>query len=236
VTEEPKQKNRDGSSRGTEQKFNIWVNKVTEVFFTNPTLVLSLLYFYVTGTGIFYAYQLYFSFGINIFDYAAIVDFLLAAFKTPRAFGLVAFTVAVATGLYFLYRWMWMNSIGSGAGRVTRTFLRVVMGAMLVCGFYIFFLGPITFAGIYALDTAQAIQQGKHPSVDVRYTSSVGSADQVTEPGLVLIGATQRAYFFYDVKDQRTLVIPQSQVVSIEVPLPNELREQISQPRFNGPP
>ena len=75
-----------------------------------------------------------------------------------------------------------------------------------------------------ATRTAFSIKNGEKPEVEVRYLSSSGSADQVTVPGLVFIGATQRAAFFYDAndkdneKDNHTLVIPQSQIVSIEVP------------------
>jgi hypothetical protein len=63
----------------------------------------------------------------------------------------------------------------------------------------------------------------RHP---VQYHSNTlsGTADQVTKTGLVLVGATQKVVFFHDVndkgndKDNRTLVIPQAQIVSIKVP------------------
>jgi len=63
-----------------------------------------------------------------------------------------------------------------------------------------------------------SIKEGKNPVVDVRYRSFSGSEGQVTVPGLQLIGATQKAAYFYDATDKRTLVIPQAQLVSIEVP------------------
>jgi hypothetical protein len=52
----------------------------------------------------------------------------------------------------------------------------------------------------------------------VQYRAFSSSAGQVTEPGLQVIGSTQKAIFFYDVNNKRTIVIPQGQVVSIEVP------------------
>jgi magnesium-transporting ATPase (P-type) len=208
MTEEPKQKAR--GAQGTEQKDNNWVNRVKEFFLDNPTLLLSLLYFYVTGTGIFYAYYLYLLFDINIFDYATIVDFLLAAFKSPRIFLLVAGQLALIILLYFVYLMLWKFS--------ERLFFRIAMWMMVAMGFLLFFIGPYNYAIRSAVDIAQSIKHGKQPSVEVRYISSAGSADQVTEPGLELIGTTQRVFFFYDVKDQRTLVIPQSQIISIAVP------------------
>jgi hypothetical protein len=52
----------------------------------------------------------------------------------------------------------------------------------------------------------------------VQYRSFSSSTEQVTKPRLELIGATQTVVFFYDVADEHTLVIPQAQIVSIEVP------------------
>ena len=66
--------------------------------------------------------------------------------------------------------------------------------------------------------TASSIKAGETPSVDVRYRSFKGSAGQVTVPSLGLIGATEKAAFFYDVDHKRTIVIPQAQLVSIVVP------------------
>jgi hypothetical protein len=70
----------------------------------------------------------------------------------------------------------------------------------------------------FATRTASSIKHGELPTVDVRYRSFTGSAGQVTAPGLELIGATQKAAFFYDGNNKRTIVIPQAQLVSIEVP------------------
>lgn len=72
--------------------------------------------------------------------------------------------------------------------------------------------------------TANGLMFGKDSGVDVHYRSYSGTAGQVTEHGLKLIGSTQRAVFFYDLndkddeKDNHTLVVPQAQIVSIEVP------------------
>jgi hypothetical protein len=62
------------------------------------------------------------------------------------------------------------------------------------------------------------LEGGETQAVDVRYRSFSGSAGQVTKPGLALIGATQKVVFFYDVDDKRTIVIPRTHIVSIEVP------------------
>ena len=51
----------------------------------NPTFVLTLLYLYATAIGMYYSAALYSKFGINIFDFAEMADFLLATFKNPIA-------------------------------------------------------------------------------------------------------------------------------------------------------
>lgn len=63
---------------------NRW-GKIKGFFLDNPTLALTLLYLYVTAVGMLYSAVLYRKFGINIFDYAEIADFLLAALKNPEA-------------------------------------------------------------------------------------------------------------------------------------------------------
>ena len=65
---------------------------------------------------------------------------------------------------------------------------------------------------------ADAIRQGEQPQMTVQHRNFSRTAEQVTEPGLHLIGATQNTVFFYDVNEKRTIVIPQAQIVSIEVP------------------
>jgi hypothetical protein len=71
---------------------------------------------------------------------------------------------------------------------------------------------------VWSWVAASSIKDGQRAKVEVRYRSFKGSAGQVIVPGLVLIGATQRASFFYDRANKRTLVIPQTQLISIEVP------------------
>jgi hypothetical protein len=80
-------------------------------------------------------------------------------------------------------------------------------------------LYSLALPSVYARQfVAKSIKQGIRAEVDARYTSSEGSAGQVTLQGVELIGATGRAAFFYDPDAKRTIVIPQAQLVSIEVP------------------
>jgi hypothetical protein len=89
-----------------------------------------------------------------------------------------------------------------------------IQSIMIISAFiFAFFVLPF----ISAILTANSIKAGGTP-VDLRYRSFSGSAGQVTEPDLRLIGATQRDVFFYDDDHNRTIVVPQAEIVSIEVP------------------
>jgi hypothetical protein len=183
----------------------------------NPTVVLSLMYADLTAIGILYSLFYYRQFGINIFDFAQIVDFLLAALKAP---GVTIAVLIVQLPLYFL-----LSLLFRLFSRFRSDIFEDFDLELLV-----YLAGFITLVGVLAVTTvmvplylarsqADAIKQGKQSqAVTVQQRKYSKSAEQVTEPGLRLIGATQNAAFFYDADPKRTLVIPHAQLVSIEVP------------------
>jgi hypothetical protein len=229
-----------------------------EFFLANPTVVLSLLYLYVTAIGMLYSAVLYGRFGINVFDYSEIADFLLAAFKNPVAFLSGGLLAGVGAALLYYrasavrrrvqveesivqariqardqavlqdtpesfkeqYRQeteMYLDQQQEARQiYLQRERLRTVIFAIVIALTSVFtsFVLPPYSAG----KTASSIKAGETQSVEVRYRSFKGSAGQVTLPGLRLIGATEKAAFFYDLDHKRTIVIPQAQLVSIEVP------------------
>jgi hypothetical protein len=243
MTEKPKQNNRVAQEI---EKANRW-GKVKEFFFENPTLVVTLLYLYATSIGIIYSAALYRRFGINIFDYSEVGDFILAAFKNPVAFVsvgvLAAMGLAIVARTRYAVRRIWrekfrevMNEAGweerlrqkaesSVKEDVRRAYeeghLNIVHGMTAIIA--IILALTIVFTSLIlpyysASKTASSIKAGETQTVDVRYRSFKGSAGQVTEPDLALIGATQKAVFFYDENSKRTIVIPQAQIVSVEIP------------------
>jgi hypothetical protein len=230
MTEEPKRQDKDAQES---EESNRW-DKIKGFFLDNPTLVLTLLYLYVTEIGIVYSASLYGRFGINIFDYSEIGDFLLSAFKNPITLIYAGAQVGVSV-VFFVYN--------KFSARLLRPFtlrrleeqesqqeeeLRfpqllkcidrvssVVIVALLALTLV---LSGSLFPYRSATKMASGIKHGERPAIDVRYRSFSGSSGQVTEPNLALIGATQKAVFFYDVDMKRTIMIPQAQIVSIEVP------------------
>lgn len=210
-----------------------------------------------------YSWVLYGRFGINIFDYSEIGDFLLAGFKNHVAFLSAGLLSAMGAALLFYrasaersrlraakqHTKMWWEeflrreaeSRGEEIPEEERLKLResvrreaemaikrseerwLELQRRATVTIVVIIVSTIVFSSLIlpyfsATKTASFIKHGEHPAVDVRYRSFSGSAGQVTEPDLSLIGATQKAVFFYDVNDKHTLVIPQSQIVAIEVP------------------
>jgi hypothetical protein len=224
LTEEPKPQEKkvrkpEGKSR--------WDN-IKGFFLENPTFALTLSYLYVTAVGMLYSAVLYGRFGINIFDYSEIADFVLAAFKNPIALVVTGFQVALLYIMGYVNAWLTLRRNIRSHQRESGYMVRVRSPALTMLKttvvrlqFGAFILLGVTFLGatcLLAILTASSIKNGNKPTVEVRYRSFSGTAGQMTTPGLAFIGATQRAAFFYDEADKRTIVIPQAQIVSIEVP------------------
>lgn len=181
-------------------------DKIKGYLLDNPTLALTLLYLYVTAIGMFYSAVLYGSFGINIFDYSEIPDFLLAAFKAPAAFVFAGLQFSLLPAAFRLFRANMNSEIPVGPTGI--------LAVLVSSSFSVIFI----FASFDAEYVAGSIELGENQAVEVQYRSFSGSAGQVTVSGLQFIGGTQRAAFFYDPDAERTIVIPQTQIVSIEVP------------------
>jgi hypothetical protein len=202
---------------------------------SNTTAALTLLYVYVSAIGMLYSYFLYRDFGISIFDHSEIADFLLAAFRNP---GALVSAIALASIAALIAHWsdrrlketrqrlrqyfsraedrevLDREDIERGL-RWRRRITATIVGAIIIASLFV--VASLALPAYFATRAASSIKQGETPTVDVRYRSFSGSSGQILEPDLRLIGATQRAVFFYD-DNKRTIVIPQTQVVSIEVP------------------
>ena len=174
-------------------------DKIKGYLLDNPTLALSLLYLYVTAVGMLYSMVLYLHFEINVFEYSEITDFLLAAFKNPRALVIAAFTGAGVVIWVSAGEELW-KLIGRLMGRPPKPEDRskqerrdALVYVAILC---VFVVSSMILAPRFADQKASYIKSGDSPTVEVQYRSFSGSAGQVTEPNLRLIGATQKAVFF----------------------------------------
>jgi Ca2+/Na+ antiporter len=205
MTEQPKQEETEeetGAQQNEESDDSWWGSKVKEFFRDNPTLVLSLLYLYVTAMGLPYSAALYARFGINILDYSEISDFLLAAFKYPLVFlwtGLTGFLLFAYLGYEAAAlktqarrnKRLYEDSVRSnhqGDERLTPqqqhlrfTGLRLDILVKAIAFAIFLVLSSLVVTYVSATSSASSIQDGETAAVDVRYKSFSGSAGQVTE-------------------------------------------------------
>ena len=230
MTEEPKKR------AEVLEAVSVIPSKGRGFFREHPTFFLTLMYVDLTGIGIFYAFIFYRQFGINIFDFAEIGDFLIAAFKAPAVTFSVLLVQVLLVSLPVLPLIVWFRLVTPRfrAARREREMglptpwihrgvsLATFIGSTIMAAVVISVTGILPHQ--LARSQADAIKQGEQPQVTVQYRKfSSPSTGQVTETGVELIGATQKVVFFYDVtekdneKDSRTLIIPQAQIVSIEV-------------------
>ncbi len=181
-------------------------DRVGRFLYDNPTFALTLIYIDLSGIGLLYAFLFYRQLGVQILDFTEVGDFLLIAFRFPIVILVALLSQAIA--LVFL--------------ALTSVVQRWNMGIRLYLPVILVFLTGLMIVGL-AFWHAEAIKQGGqsnmtiHPKMTVQYRQFENSTGQVTIKGLTFVGATQRVAFFYNLGDEETLVIPQSQIVSMRV-------------------
>ncbi len=80
----------------TEQR----IKNTYKLLLKDSQTILGISYVIAIGIGMLFTYQKYSKFGINIFDYASIFDFLIAPFSDFR---ILFFTIISLVGTYFLF-------------------------------------------------------------------------------------------------------------------------------------
>jgi len=70
-------------------------SRLYSVFREHPALLVSAFYVAASSIGMFYFWDYLRRFGVNVFNYAQISDFLLASLKEPFTWGLVVIAVSL---------------------------------------------------------------------------------------------------------------------------------------------
>lgn len=225
--------NATASGSSNRDPFVEQLRQVGSFFWEHPAIVGSLLYIQVTTVGVVYSWALFRRFDINVFDYAEVNDFLLAAFKDPFVFGMslltiIGFTALVAFQIIWIRRRVRkrgelaeleerlavrpVNRLGPPSIRYTR--LALLGSFILIIAYSLY--PPFSFAN----NAANSLQSRSYePLTSVQYRATSGTNEQTTETGLRVIGTTQSFVFFYDKKDSRTLIIPSAQIVEMKHPV-----------------
>ncbi len=176
--------------------------RLVALFREHPALLVSAFYVAASFVGMFYSWAFLRRFGINVFNYSQISDFLLASLKEPFTWVLVGLSVILvlldnrsSRRLERRNPRKWVAWYGSPRYRFINNF--AVVALVL---FFIF-----TFANRQANDTLS----GEGKLVDVEFAEN---GDVQTT---ILLGTTGQFVFFYDAPIERVQIHPLESIHSI---------------------
>ena len=168
----------------------------------HPALLVSVFYVGASMIGMLFSWAYLRHFGINVFNYAQIGDFLLASLKEPMTWGLVFLAVLLVTvDNYISYRWhqraksRWTRWYGSPRYRAINYLIGVVIVVLFIQGF--------------ADSKARRSIAGKGKLVQIAL------ADAPDKRPALLLGTTSQFVFLYDVDSARVDVLPNENIQSI---------------------
>lgn len=176
--------------------------RAAALFREHPALLVSAFYVAASAIGMFYSWAYLRNFGVNVFNYAQISDFLLASLKEPFTWALVVLAVLMvlsdnaysrrveARGKTRLFRWY-----GSPKYRRVNNFAAVLM------------VGVFIFA--YATAGARDTKAGEGKIVDVML------AEGTAVRSATLLGTTGQFVFLYDTLTKRVDIHPLESIHSI---------------------
>lgn len=165
--------------------------------------LITLSYLLMVAVGMVFKYHLFIEFGINIFDYADVFEFLIAPFSDPK---ILLFTFISMIFSYAIIRmdiiwkkkfprWYSISNFGMDKKKWFKIYRRVLLASIFVL--YLFLA-----AGLYAKYTVKKIK--KQSPVEITFS------DNSTSNG-ILVGKTKDMLFL--LKDNRVHAIPLSSSV-----------------------
>ena len=150
----------------------------------HPAFLFSALYVIASIIGMVFSWDFLRRFGINVFHYAEIGDFLLASLKEPYTWALVFVAVLLVSGDNALSRWVarktsshWLSWYTSPRYRALNYLVAVILCAI--------------FIDAYAMRKAEKAYSGEGETV------SVTLGDGTTPRDALLLGTTGRFLFLY---------------------------------------
>lgn len=181
---------------------------IKKILSDHPALVVSGFYVAASVVGMFYSWVFLREFGINVFNYAQVSDFLLASLKEPMTWALVL----LAGMLVHLdnmssrrfgrreNRSKWVAWYGTPRYRFFNNFAVVALVAL-----YIY---------VFAWDQARDTRAGSGKIVDVMF------ADSGAATSALMLGTTGQFVFLYDDTTERVDIHPIENIHSISFRAP----------------
>lgn len=178
------------------------------LFKEHPALIVSAFYISASVIGMFYSWAFLRQFGINVFNYAHISDFLVASLKEPATWALVLLAIVLvqldnASSRRYgrrENRSKWFAWYGTPRYRFVNNFMVIAL-----IGLYIY---------AFAWDQARDVRDGDGKIVDVLFADS-GAATTA-----LLLGTTGQFVFLYDDTTERVDIHPIENIHSISFRAP----------------
>ena len=177
-------------------------NRLAGFFREHPALLVSAFYIAASIIGMFYSWAYLRRFGINVFNYAQISDFLLVSLKEPLTWALVAIAAAVIVLDNASSRRVerrrpgkWLRWYGSPRYRFINNFVAVYIVLSLLY--------------IYAISQARETKAGEGKLVEVTIADS-GDVQTAT-----LLGTTGQFLFLYDTESRQVDIYPFESIRSV---------------------
>ncbi len=174
----------------------------------HPALLVSLVYVTASAIGMFYSWDYLRRFGINVFHFAQISDFLLGSLKEPFTW----LVVITASALVSLDSWYSRRCEARGAARWLRWYANPRYRSMNYLAVVVI---TLLFLDLLATVNARATMAGSGQRVEVRLAD--GSAART----VTLLGTTGQFLFLFDASTGRVTIHPHESVLSIDLAMPS---------------
>ena len=174
----------------------------------HPALLVSALYIAASVIGMFYAWAYLRRFGINVFNYSQVSDFLLVSLKEPFTWGLVILALLLVVWDNAMSRRVqrkgpgkWLSWYGSSRYRLINNFVAIYI--------------VLSFIYLYAAAQARDTREGEGKVVNVTFEVN-GAATSA-----VLLGTTGQFVFLFDPDAERVAIHPIENIHSISFAVPD---------------
>ncbi|NNF14492.1 MAG: hypothetical protein HKN72_14785 [Gemmatimonadetes bacterium] len=173
----------------------------------HPGLLLSGGYLAATGVGMLSSWTYYSRFGIDIFAYAQLSDFLIAAVRNPMAtlailVAIPAVWLVMVSDAWFDRRYSWYRYLylTDGLRRMSRSTPALVI---------YFILYAFIFAVLYSGRMEDRVRNGAAPRVQVQLQSGTYQGRDGSQPfAAYLLGSTASFVFLYDAGSAEVTAVP----------------------------
>jgi hypothetical protein len=182
-------------------------NWLRTVLKEHPALLVSLVYVAASAVGMFYSWDYLRRFGINVFHFAQVGDFLLGSLKEPFTW----LVVIAASAVVSFDSWFSRRCEKRGAARWLRWYANARYRSM---NYLVVVVITLLLLDLLATSNARATLSGKGQRVEV--TLADGSAAKTA----TLLGTTGQFLFLFDGSAGRVTIHPHESVVSINLVMP----------------